>query len=198
MTKNLKTERWHSRQEWLLDQSMFKPQYLTNPNKVRYPPWSVQNGTILFSCPRSILPWEDGTLFPLLKTAEDNGPGYPICQHHFVSKTSLAEFYWECSGSAPAPALSSGSCWEPWFTSSIVLFLSDSNKCPEFTSESILKVFYLWDQIMARVSLLPDEIGNVEGIIRGSPSFVSFALPRDWALPPGFLADNMVSWSNAG
>lgn len=34
MTKNLKTERWHSRQEWLLDQSVFKPQYLTNPIKL--------------------------------------------------------------------------------------------------------------------------------------------------------------------
>lgn len=31
---------------------------------------------------------------------------------------------------------------------------------------------------MLRVPLLPDEIGNVEGIIRGSPSSVSFALPR--------------------
>lgn len=48
---------------------------MANPNQVRYPPWLVQNGTILFSRPRSIWPWEDGTLLPLLKTAENNGLG---------------------------------------------------------------------------------------------------------------------------
>lgn len=67
-------------------------QYLANPNKVRYPPWFFQNGTILFSCPRSILPWENGTLLPLLKTAENKGLGYPICQHHFVSEMSLTHW----------------------------------------------------------------------------------------------------------